>query len=81
MPALPHYLHATDIFLQLCQVVIYSASACALCHLIWGQWLIYLCSSHILSVKGMYTLMLEGTNADHYLRIYLVRIYLQPFSH
>lgn len=47
-----HYLHTINIFSQFCQVVIYRASPCSLCHLIWWDWLIYLCSSHIPSVKG-----------------------------
>lgn len=45
--ALLHYLHTINISLQFCQVVIYRASLSSLCHLIWRQWLIYLCSSHM----------------------------------
>lgn len=47
---LAHCLDSIDIFLQLCQAVIYRASLCSLCHLIWWQWLIYLCSSALPSV-------------------------------
>lgn len=50
--ALLHYLHTINISLQFCQVVIYRASVSSLCHLIWRQWPIYLCSSHMPLSEG-----------------------------
>lgn len=57
--ARPCYPHAANVFLQFCQVVIYSAHCVT-----WsgGGFVgcrrpIYLCSSRILSVKGMYSLL------------------------